>query len=89
MEDEHMKAILEMEAPESCNECRMVSESNGGDIYCLIANQSVGYRLSRHPNCPLKIVEDNKGLDSDICKNCQEEIDCLVKSGWDKCEMFN
>jgi hypothetical protein len=72
-----MKAVLEIDAPENCNECRMVSESNGGDIYCLITNQSVGYRLSRHPDCPLKIMKNentNRLMDEfkALCKPLNE-----------------
>jgi hypothetical protein len=83
-----MSAILELkETPRSCTECEL-SYSVGTNIICKVIKDSVWQHYNtRHPDCPLKITE--KSINSDTCKNCSEEIDCLIKNGWDKCERFN
>ncbi|MDR0475082.1 MAG: hypothetical protein LBH43_15585 [Treponema sp.] len=58
-----MKAILEMDAPESCKVCPWV-----GDFF------STERCVGRHPACPLKIVEDNKEVELSaeylVCEKC-------------------
>ena len=51
-----MKAILEMEVPESCQECYMFLED---DITCKADEGLSFFRAGhRHPDCPLKIIEE-------------------------------
>jgi hypothetical protein len=54
-----MKAILEMEAPESCRECKLKYKE--GFTRCILTKSIVSRFENRcDPNCPLKIVGDNK-----------------------------
>jgi hypothetical protein len=63
MSKEKIKAILEMEVPESCDICPFYKFLYGDmNKKCLALDK---YHLTvqdknRHPDCPLKIVEDNK-----------------------------
>ena len=62
-----MKAILEFEAPESCERCKL--KKYVPKPVCVVINRNVvEYRDTRHPNCPLKIVEDNE------CGNCRNSV---------------
>jgi len=47
------KAILEFDAPESCDACREIEIIN-----CKHKKYPVYYTISRHPDCPLRIEED-------------------------------
>jgi len=63
-----MKAILRIDAPESCTVCPIILR-NANDIYNLFCYK--GYRVntyttSRHPGCPLVIQSDE---DSFCCVN--------------------
>ena len=51
-----MKAILEIEMPESCRKCRLSTQTFSA-VRCLAINYDViKYLHTRHPKCPLKIV---------------------------------
>jgi hypothetical protein len=59
-----MKAVLEMEMPESCKMCVLKSYDNlNRKFFCAALfrtwiDDRVGYGLGRHPDCPLKPVEE-------------------------------
>lgn len=53
-----MKAILEIEAPESCHKCKIKVEFEGMR-WCPLINDGINamyYAEYRHPDCPLKII---------------------------------
>jgi hypothetical protein len=55
----NMKAILEMEVPENCYVCPLFIDEY--DVQCFFCGALIGAcRDKRHPDCPLKIVEENK-----------------------------
>jgi hypothetical protein len=66
-----MKAILEMEVPESCTECKICTiiyrekyDKTGfyRDYHCRLVYADVGMfkgSRGRCPDCPLKIVEES------------------------------
>ena len=62
-----MKAIFEMDAPESCEECRFVCDVLGNEFFCA-ASQVVGkyYTVRRRPDCPLIIK------DADMCMSSEK-----------------
>jgi hypothetical protein len=67
-----MKAILEMEMPETCKDCQLTrtyAVPHKTFLECKYNNKSfiavTDYTDSRHPDCPLKIVEDNKESNHD------------------------
>jgi len=65
-----MKAILEIDMPESCEDCYFCRKENG-NYWCYVIEKNVDYEdddmpdkwkdddweKSRHPECPLKIKE--------------------------------
>ena len=61
-----MKAVLEMEVPESCTECRLYGEGSGltGGYYCagsldaIVPRNRMDAKEGRAQSCPLKIVPD-------------------------------
>ena len=67
-----MKAILEIEVPDNCGECKLRDydhdywdEQTGADYapsYCLAIDKMVVSDYlnanTRHPDCPLKIIEE-------------------------------
>ena len=61
-----MKAILEMEAPESCVDergaalrCPFAEYPRNGSVDCTILHKRIPYfKTTRHPDCPLKIIDD-------------------------------
>jgi len=62
-----MRAILEIEVPESCVVCRLRCNNDGYGDYCAVLssnsqlNYDVGvFKHERDPNCPLKIIEKAK-----------------------------
>ena len=59
-----MKAMLEMKVPVSCRKCRL-------SIYD--SNKLLCYYATRHPYCPLKIVEDKNEPSSNAADNDKEE----------------
>jgi len=59
-----MKAIFEMELPESCDDCNLRGYE---DAYCWCVgnNMTLEYGINklkshRHPDCPLKIIDDRE-----------------------------
>lgn len=77
-----MSAILELkETPESCygrtKKCPLSADYwNQGIIRCQFVNDDIveEYQLSRHPDCPLKIVEElrwvRNGFNLFSCPKC-------------------
>ena len=64
-----MKAIIEIEAPRSCSVCPFcifVCPTR----YCIVGRcRSIDdHTVSRAPDCPLKIVEEEK---NEICADCR------------------
>jgi len=57
-----MKAILEIELPESCSECNLRVGGIVGCYYCApTMNSDVdNYTKSRSPHCPLKTIDEAK-----------------------------
>jgi len=57
-----MKAILEMELPEGCEECCLCYFSFYEDTNkCAPTSCKVeDYEKQRHPDCPLKIIDDKE-----------------------------
>jgi len=54
------KAILVIEAEKSCHACD-ISFVYHGEMTCHFITPNVDeYTTSRHPDCPLKIIEDPK-----------------------------
>ena len=68
------KARLEIDAPGCCDDCYFCKKQNG-NYWCYVIKQNVDYaddnlpdgewgdddwEKKRHPDCPLKIVEDNQ-----------------------------
>jgi len=68
------KAILEIDAPDCCYDCYFCRKEDG-NYWCYVIEKNVDYaddnlpdgewgdddwEKKRHPNCPLKIVEDNQ-----------------------------
>ena len=73
------KAILELEMPESCKQCKLGHYDELYDItHCDILRECMPYE-GRHPDCPLKLVEgcewilidDDNGLWQ--CSKCGAE----------------
>jgi hypothetical protein len=68
-----MKAILELEMPESCRDCILKQhDSEAGDYFCAgIENWTwIGKNVwdgGKHPDCPLKPVEEGSAKS---CENC-------------------
>ena len=66
-----MKAILEIDAPETCAECIlcdlsrfsvcMISDVKSIEEAARIRLSGWKYNISRAPFCPLKIVEESEG----------------------------
>jgi len=57
-----MSAILELkETPKSCKDCPINFEDSGLEVsYCAKTGFAIDdYTVTRHPDCPLKITEDN------------------------------
>ena len=57
-----MKAILELEAPKSCRDCKLYHNCRYGYL-CVALGRDVfncACDKVRHPDCPLKIVEEEK-----------------------------
>jgi hypothetical protein len=63
-----MKAVLEIEAPKSCSECKLRQYKTNMVSQCA----AIGIELlptptdNRHPHCPLKVVNNNRYLDLEI-----------------------
>ena len=63
-----MKAVLEIDAPESCAECGLEYDGYGlGSPYCVamecgfqVFSITEEYKDKRAPFCPLRIVEDGE-----------------------------
>ena len=47
------KAILEFDAPESCAACPL----NNDDSWCEVIKNHAYHTTSRHPECPLRVVD--------------------------------
>ena len=85
------KAVLEIETPQSCRDCEISHEVYAGNKD-LLRCPRVGFLKerdnadnTRHPDCPLKITE---GIETDICKYCKDEIECLINKKWLECKLF-
>ena len=58
-----MKAILEIEMPESCSDCPQQHwKQLGEDYVCYKGFVTSEYEDTRHPDCPLKIVEEDETM---------------------------
>ena len=54
------KAILELEMPESCKQCKLGHyDELYGITHCDILRECMPYE-GRHPDCPLKLVKDKE-----------------------------
>ena len=87
-------ARLDILIPKSCYYCPLVHSIGDKFKYCFELDKN-GYTRNvshckkvRHIDCPLKIVETQNNYDSEICKNCAQEIECLQSNGWKKCDRF-
>ena len=71
-----MKAILELEMPDSCSECQFRGLMNKpGASYCYLLNMAHGYELdrSRHPHCPLKTLPEGQPVTD--CNRLEPDLD--------------
>ena len=72
-----MIAILEFPAPESCcgeKKCSLIFDNPIGMNFCVKIREIVSdYTTSRHPDCPLRIEEEDENVtddwdsDRDLC----------------------
>ena len=78
-------AILRIPAPESCRLCNLIYFRKGGMLtYCM----EVGYKDSRHPDCPLEITEDNLRWIEDPDTFSEKLICPKCKGVHDYCSIF-
>jgi len=72
-----MKAILEMELPKNCEDCKASQYITYCGLRCNFVEKCVeDYRAERHPDCPLKIVDDKKMLQNKCCFDCENSLSC-------------
>ena len=96
-----MKAILEFDVPESCVKCRIAYLTydifNYYQIACNFVECASIYIETRHPDCPLKIVEDDLRREeyesswenSIICPKCNLRANFPTQTGWAKEHGYN
>jgi len=71
-----MKAILEMELPENCFKC-MLRHYIGYHCCVALNKRDVDYLSEkRHPDCPLKIIEDKEMIREKCCFDCGYALSC-------------
>lgn len=53
---------IDMEMPKSCNKCPLTYEDEVDYHFCIFLRENIDYLLKgrKHPNCPLKEVQDVK-----------------------------
>ena len=81
-----MKAILEIDAPENCEQCRFYDETPIRN-YCRVNGKDVNgyyYFRERAPSCPLKIIYPNPlqpvfdKFFQDVANICGVPVDVLM-----------
>jgi len=80
-----MKAILEMELPESCDKCKIRHWIDDDNSWCnLVEDYVEKFSKERYPDCSLKIVEERQDCYLPIPKNNtrqwkkQRMIECVL-----------